>query len=447
MAYGKTEAWLFRGLCAAALVVSIASAGKAATQETVLQRFPHKLPTGQYPSGLTLGPAGALYGTTYTGGSGGAGTVFRLTPPTAGHGAWTLDTLFGFQDSAAGANPLGNLVIDKAGAIYGTTIFGGKNFTGKNRGRGVIFKLSPPGKPGGAWTESVLFSLTKNQADDTGFGLVMDSKGALYGAASDGGRKGFGTIFKLTAPAKTGAEWNATTIHAFQETDGSQPSSLVIDQDDALYGTTDNDDWPDGHESGYGTVFKLAPPAGGGSDWTFTTLHAFSGGSDGNGPNSLVIGARGTVYGVTSGKTGFHPSYQATVFKLTPPTAGQTAWKKTTLYSFDRKNDGFSGSGLALSKTGSLFGTTSYSGTPNALGYGTVFRLDPPATGGTAWVGRTIYAFKAGKDGAIPFGLVIDRAGTLYGATGSGGDGPCNSAYPGELGLVKGCGVVYQVIP
>jgi uncharacterized repeat protein (TIGR03803 family) len=450
MVQGKAGTLLFAGLCAVALVVSVASAGKAATQETVLYRFPHKQPTGQYPDGLTFGPAGALYGTTYNGGPDGVGTVFRLIPPTAGHGAGTLDTLFAFQDSTTGAYPLGKLAIDKSGAIYGTTGVSRKNSAGKTSGWGGVFKLSPPGKPGAAWKESVLFRFNKNLNDGFGVGLVMDSKGALYGAAPSAGPKGFGTIFKLTPPTKGQSEWTVTTLHAFRETDGSQPSSLVIDQDGALYGTTDDDDWPTGHESGDGTVFKLTPPANSGSEWAFATLHEFSRSTDGNGPNSLVIGPRGTVYGVTSGATGFHPSYQGTVFKLTPPANGKTVWKETTLYTFPVKEGDFSGSGLVLGKTGSLFGTTSFGGTTDSFGYGTVFRLDPPATGGTAWVERTIYAFKEGKDGAIPFGLVIDPAGTLYGATDSGGGGPCSyelPAYPVNIVLAKGCGVVYQVTP
>jgi uncharacterized repeat protein (TIGR03803 family) len=447
MVQGKAGARLFTGLCAVALVVSIASAGNAATQETVLQRFPTRT-NGVEPGGLTLGPAGALYGTTATYGPGKAGTVFRLTPPAAGHGAWTLDTLYAFQNSAAGAYPGGTLAIDKAGAIYGTTTAGGKTFTSKNQGQGVVFKLSPPAKPGGAWKESVLFSFTKNQAGAGQAGLVMDSQGALYGAAFGGGAKGFGTVFKLTPPAKTGAKWIITTLHAFQDKDGSSPNGLILDRDGALYGTTADDGSAALPQAGYGTVFKLTPPAkNGGPNWTFTTLYALSGSSaDGAGPNSLVIGPRGAVYGVTSGAVRASYNYASTVFKLTPPTNGQTKWEKTILHTFDRKNDGGSGSGLVRSKTGSLFGTTYLGGTANVFGYGTVFRLDPPAQGHTAWVERVLYSFQEGKDGALPSGLVIDPAGTLYGATTSGGGGPCKFDFKGGFS-VMGCGTVYQLTP
>lgn len=446
MVRGKTGVLLFRALGAAALAVSIASASKAATSETVLQRFPTRT-NGIEPGGVILGPAGALYGTTFTYGPGRAGTVFRLTPPAAGHGTWTLDTLYAFHNSAAGAYPAGDLIIDKAGAIYGTTISGGKNFTGKNQGRGVVFKLSPPAKPGGAWTESVLFSFTKNQSVPTG--LVMDSRGTLYGASYSGGRKSLGTIFKLMPPAKGEGEWSVTTIYAFQGKDGSppygsSPDSLIVDRDGALYGTTADTGSAALPQVGNGSVFKLTPPANGQSDWTFTTLHAFSGGTDGAGPGNLVLGPLGAVYGVSSGTTGFGTSSgNSTVFKLTPPADGQTGWSNTTLYTFSN-ND--SGSGLALSKTGSLFGTTYLGGTLNSISYGTVFRLDPPATGRTAWTRRTLHAFQSGKDGALPGALMIGPAGNLYGATTSGGGGQCRVNFKGGFS-VMGCGIVYQVIP
>jgi uncharacterized repeat protein (TIGR03803 family) len=446
MARRKTGDRLFRGLCAVALAASIASAGKAATPETVLQRFPNRT-NGVEPGGLILGPAGALYGTTFTYGPGRAGTVFRLTPPAAGHGAWTLDTLYAFHDHVAGAYPAGDLITDKSGAIYGTTMSGGKNFTGKNQGRGVVFKLSPPAKSGGAWTESVLFSFTKNQ--DGPSGLAMDNQGALYGASYLGGRKGLGTIFKLTPPAKGEGEWSVTTIYAFQGKDGlplygSSPDGLILGQDGALYGTTADTGSAALPQAGNGSVFRLTPPANGQSDWTFTTLHAFSGGTDGAGPGALVLGPLGAVYGVSSGATGFGTSSgNPTVFRLTPPAAGKTGWTNTTLYTF---TDNDSGSGLALSKTGSLFGTTWLGGTLNSISYGTVFRLDPTTTGRTAWTKRTLYSFQEGKDGALPGGLLIDPAGTLYGTTTSGGGGQCRFDFEGGFS-VMGCGTVYQLTP
>jgi hypothetical protein len=446
MARGKTGARLFRGLCAIALVVSMASAGEAVARETVLYRFQHK-PSGFNPGGLTSDSAGVLYGTTSSLGPLGEGTVFRLTPPAAGQGAWTLDTLFGFKPGADAAYPEGNLVIDKSGAIYGTTSGGGKVATGHKYGWGTVFKLSPPSKAGGAWTESVLHALTLNHDGAGPGGLVMDSQGALYAVAATGGPNGFGTVFKLTPPTAGQTEWSETTLHAFQgKLDGSAPySNLVRDQAGALYGTTADTGSAASPQAGTGSVFKLTPPATGRSKWTFTTLHSFSGGTDGAGPNSLAIGWHGAVYGVTSDYVRSLFYGYGTVFRLRPPGTGHTQWTMTTLYSFTGQGEAI-GSGLVFSKTGSLFGTTYFGGTASP-GNGTVFRLDLPALGGATWAEQTLYTFKAGTDGALPTGgLVVDRAGTLYGMTDSGGGGGCRFDFKNGSS-VTGCGTVYRLTP
>ena len=126
-----------------------------------------------------------------------------------------------------------------------------------------------------------------------------------------------------------------------------------------------------------------------------------------------------------------------TVFKLTPPAKGQTAWTETVLYSFCSQpscSDGVNPyAGLIADKEGALYGTTLAAGVAQ-LG-GTVFKLAPPAKGQTAWTETVLYRFSGGSDGADPFaGLIADKQGALYGTTIGGGSG-CSS----------GCGTVFKL--
>jgi uncharacterized repeat protein (TIGR03803 family) len=146
-------------------------------------------------------------------------------------------------------------------------------------------------------------------------------------------------------------------------------------------------------------------------------LHSFTG-SDGATPYaSLIADEQGALYGTTlyGGTAGF-----GTVFKLTPPAKGQTAWTETTLYTFKNGTDGGNPSAGLIAKNGALYGTTS----AGVTGYGTVFKLTPPANRLTAWTETTLYTFcslLSCTDGTYPSGLIADNQGALYGTTGSGG--------------------------
>ena len=150
---------------------------------------------GQPPAALTADPSGALYGPAPYGGASGNGVVFKLTPPTATGGAWTETVLYSFSGSD-GANPRGSLIADAEGALYGTTFLGGAGSSG------TVFKLTPPATTGGAWTETVLYSFTGgSDGANPPAALIADTSGALYGTTNSGGG-GYGTVFKLTLPAR-----------------------------------------------------------------------------------------------------------------------------------------------------------------------------------------------------------------------------------------------------
>jgi uncharacterized repeat protein (TIGR03803 family) len=343
-------------------------------------------------AGLTWGPGGALYGTTSFGGNGpcfhgpytspGCGTVFKLVPPAAGMGAWTETVLYRFKGGADGGDP-GGLTRDLSGALYGTADFGTSRY-------GVVFRLTPPAAGKTAWTETVLYTFKGGADGGIPGGLIRDPSGALYGTTSGGGTVGNGTVFKLTPPGAGKTAWTETVLYRFKGgTDGSNPGGLIRDDPSGtLYGTTSGVG-----TVGNGTVFKLTPPGAGKTAWTETVLYSFTGGADGSNPGGLIRDpTTGALYGTTGEGGDLKCSFTSApipgcgvVFKLTPPALGKTAWTETVLHTFAGGTDG-SGplAGPIRDPTGPLYGTTAAGGT---TGDGTVFKLTPPAAGKTAWAG------------------------------------------------------------
>jgi len=369
--YGTTQ---FGGTGNVGTVFSLtppASPGGAWT-ETVLHTFTGGS-DGANAGRVVIDKSGVLYGTTYSGGTSNAGTVFSLTPPASPGGAWTetvLHTFTGYSD----ANPNAGLAIGKSGVLYGTT------FSGGTTGSGTVFSLTPPPSPGGAWTETVLYNFTGgSDGGNPNAGPAIGKSGVLYGTTSSGGTTGNGTVFSLTPPVSPGGAWKETVLHGFTGgTGGSEAFSLggVVIGLGVLYGVT----LSGGTGTctyigilGCGTVFSLTPPVSPGGAWTETVLHGFTGdngGGDGAFPSGVVIGKSGVLYGTTIGNTGY-----GTVFSLTPPASPAGAWTETVLYTFTGGSDGSSpNGGVAITKNGVLFGTAPFGGTGNI---GTVFALKP----------------------------------------------------------------------
>src|SRR5271157_153214 len=157
--------------------------------ETLLYTFGSQSGDGSYPfAGLVLDETGNLYGTTYSGGANGGGTVFKLAPT----GTETVLYSFGSR-SGDGSNPYAGLVFDNNGNLYGATYSGGAN------GGGTVFKLAPTG------TETVLYSFGSRSRDGSKpwSGLVFDEKGNLYGTTHGGGAYGAGVVFEVNPAAVT----------------------------------------------------------------------------------------------------------------------------------------------------------------------------------------------------------------------------------------------------
>jgi uncharacterized repeat protein (TIGR03803 family) len=387
--------------------------------ETVLYSFANS-PDGAYPlySGLVLGKKQDLYGTTIDGGTytclfgNGCGTVFKVTPSGAetvlhsfgasGDGSWpneglvkdkngnfygttelggepgcymgagcgtvfeltasgTETILHNFEPNGTdGYEPLASLVLDKEGNLYGTTYIGGAyNY-------GTVFKLTPSG------TETILHSFNANGIDgySAAAGLVLDTKGNLYGTTEGGGTYGLGTVYKLTP---SGTE---TILHSFGASgDGYDPyaSVLIRDKKGNLYGTTFYGGANNCLGNGCGTVFELSPPIKKNGVWTEMILHSFdANGTDGYSPEaSLLMDKEGNLYG-TTGAGGTYDN--GTVFELS------SSGTETILHSFYANGtDGWGPEcGLVLDTKGNLYGTTGSGGDHcSPFGCGTVFKITP----------------------------------------------------------------------
>lgn len=337
---------------------------------------------GQYPeSQLIQDSAGNFYGTTYGGGTHNGGTVFKL----ASGGALTVLYNFG-ATSIDGTEPLGTLVRDSKGNLYGVTAAGGAFRSG------TIFKISADG------AESIVHNFGASSSDGLYpvAGLVIDQQGNIYGTTSYGGKNfGAGTAYKVNARGVY------SILHYFVGNgDGLRPvAPVTLDRAGNLYGTTEL-----GGASAEGAVFKITPAG------IESILHSFSanGAAKANGvfpEGSVTVDVQGNLYGTTYNGGAFHTGV---VFKLSPDGT------ETVLHSLGGIGDGIhTNASLIVDAKGNLYGTSFQGG---AFGYGIVFELDPAGNE------TILHSFSGGSDGAYPHtGLIMDSAGNLFGATEQGG--------------------------
>lgn len=262
--------------------------------ETVLHSFSGGS-DGWLPEGDLLFQNGNIIGTTQDGGiyntcNGftGCGVVFELTPSGGG---WEESVLWNFGNGTDGIIPLSGVVPDRSGNLYGAALAGG------TYGYGGVYQLTP------SLTESVIYSF-QGLADGYygGGGVILDPAGNVYGTTLEGGAGG-GTAYELTS-----GTWAYNLVYGFPGSANGAYDKFTMDQAGNLYGATSNNG-----AYGYGAVFELTPIGGG--NWTYTSLHDFTDGSDGAYPNaSLVFDADGNIYGTADGGgTGY-----GTVFEITP---------------------------------------------------------------------------------------------------------------------------------
>ena len=316
-------------------------------------------------------------------------------------GSGTITTLASFNGTN-GEWPIGGLVEDSSGNLFGTTEYGGA------KDDGTVFEVQA-----GSGTIATLASFNGTDGAYPETGLVEDSSGNLFGTTGGGGSNGDGTVFEVQAG--TGI---ITTLASFNAANGEGHWGVVEDSSGNLFGTTVY-----GGAANYGTVFEVQAGSG-----TITTLASFQWGIGAYPEAGLVVDSSGNLFGTTyaGGATGF-----GTVFEV---QAGSGTI--TTLASFNvtyiecEPYD----PGLVEDSSGNLFGTTYADG-----GYldGTVFEVQRGS--GTI---TTLATFN-GTNRAHPWGLVEDSSGNLFGTTGGGGAIGCGTVF--EIGAAGGQTVTLPV--
>jgi uncharacterized repeat protein (TIGR03803 family) len=280
--YGTTQ---FHGQIGGGTVFRLTPSGT----RTTIVKFNNADAFGYDPlTRLALGGDGQLYGATWAGGSGGAGSIFRMTLD----GTRTLLHALP-SDASEGEQVTGPLIVHADGSVVGTTNVGGLSQT---FGTGTVFSISASG------AFSILHYFPDNASDQI-FGLTVGEDGTLFGTSAFSG--GGGQVFSIT-PAG-----DFTSLHRFlcscSTPDGAWPSSpLTLASDGYFYGTTSG-----GGTENRGTAYRMTAAG------VVTPLHSFIA-SEGDGPSGLVEGADGRFYGITGGTFTRTPTF----FRLTlPPTA------------------------------------------------------------------------------------------------------------------------------
>jgi uncharacterized repeat protein (TIGR03803 family) len=416
----------FAALVACLLLMTLMTQSvQAKTKFKVLHTFRGAPNDGEGPDGMLVrDSAGNFYGTTVEGGTGrgqcssygGCGTAFKMS--STGKLIW----LHSFK-YPNGFDPMAGVLRDKAGYLYGTTTFGGKNSRNCPIGCGVVFMLDPTGEK-----ETVLHRFKGGSDGNNPEALLtQDSSGNFYGTTISGGdNQNNGVAFKVNSAGQESLFYTLTG----GADGGSDYPGVIWRPGGDLFGVAN------GGTDNAGIVFEL--DAAGNE----TVLYSFLGGQDGGGPDSvLVADATGNLYGSTKGggNDACGGSGCGTVFKLTAGSDG--SWTEQVLYVFCSLSncaDGeYPGAGpLVLDMAGNLYGTTYLGGAyPNCNGdsCGVVFKLD------TTGKETVLHSFTGGADGAFPYsGLVLDN-GNLYGTAEEGGDTSCHAPH--------GCGVVFTITP
>ena len=373
----------------------------ASTYKTLLSFYEE----GETPyAGLTFDRAGNLYGTAayglYT-----EGSIFQLTPSGSG---WQVNVLYQFDFyNQEGADPVGGLVVDEAGNIYGTT----SHDFNPEAGCGSVFKLAPTGS---SWTLTYLRYFSYPGAEGCEPEATLSySNGRLWGTTKSGGSKGYGTVFSMDT---SGGSFQSESFPAKWK--GREPLSALTKYG---IGTTYS-----GGNKGQGNIYSLDPNKGLINKRSFQAK-----GKAGYAPmGDLLAMDGGFIFGTTSAG-GAGDGGTVFQFREYPLYSGQ--WHFSILHSFTRgSSEGWAPmGGLTADAAGNLYGTTQGGG-PTESGCGTVFKLSPNSP---KWTYSVFYGFDYWNlDGCLPTGrVVLDASGNLYGTTLRGGD------YDG--------GTVYEIDP
>jgi uncharacterized repeat protein (TIGR03803 family) len=395
---------VFRRLGAVAALL-LATVAAHAVNERVIYNLPGGSAGGSNPySKLIVTASGLIYGTAASGGVKNYGTIFELNPKAGG--GWNARTIHFFKGGSEGTTPIGSIVFDAAGNLYGVT---------SANGGGTVYQLSPNGN--GSWTLHTIYSFQGYPNANTPYaGLTIDASGNLYGTTNSGGANGVGAIYKLS-PNGDGT-WTESLLYSLGSFSGDGEytwAEPVFDAAGNIYGTTVL-----GGTYGSGTVYKLSPNSDG--TWTEKVLYSFTGQSDQGIPKAAVwLDSSGNVFGTASADG---TSQAGGVFELSPNSDG--SYTEKTLHIFGGLKDGERPfSGLTPDATGNLYGTTYIGG---AIGAGCVYRMHAGAGG--SWSENVVYSFTGATDGNAPgIGVTLGNGGVFYGGTSDGGSAQMGVIY------------------
>lgn len=383
------------------LLLAAVMSAQAATYQS-LHNFQNDGYDGTSPiAGLVFDKAGNLYGVAaYDGADYTDGLVFELSPSARG---WAYDVMYQFAFfDPLGREPLGGLVIDDAGVIYGTT-----SFSDDDAECGNVYEISPSGS-------FPLHTFTGPDGCVPRSNLRL-SNGWLVGTTSGGGANGQGTVFFVDTATTT------FYSHSFQKAEGTKP---VGGFNIFYYGATLS-----GGAQGEGNVYRLGAK-GLVNKFSFASNRLAGYAPMGDLLTAYVNGVR-TMYGTTS--AGGHAG-GGTVYKLTENQQKPETWQLSVLHSFAGADGQSPMAGLTSDASGNMYGTTAQGGDWNC---GTVFKLSPGKN--NRWKFSVVYSFNpnnqdSGGDGCYPTSdVVLDAAGNIYGTT--------------EYGGWYGWGTVYEVTP
>jgi len=333
-----------------------------------------------------------LFGAAEYGGASNCGTIFRLNTDGS-----SFTNLYSFTNGTDGEIPEATLLLS-GNTLYGTTYNGGTSTNG------TIFKINTDGT---RFTNLYSFSPTINTTNSDGanpYAALVMTNGMLYGSTVYGGRYGSGALFTIGTNGL-----GFTNLHSFAalvnytNSEGGRPyGSLVLAGSNVLYGTAYA-----GGVIGCGTFFRIGVTGG----TTFTNLHTFLSGYDGNGPFGGLLMVSNTIYGTTysggNGNQGLLYSTDTNASTINP------------VYNFSGSDGAYPQGTLALAGN-TFYGTTSAGGAANN---GTVFGVNLDGTGF-----ESLHVFSAhdpvfytNNDGFWPYSGVAVSSNVVYGTTWAGG--------------------------
>jgi hypothetical protein len=226
-----------------------------------------------------------------------------------------------------------------------------------------------------------------------------------------------------------------TVLHNFTGgSDGDQPQTgMSRDEHGVFYGTTQYGGYQNCDNGGVQGCGVLFKFKNTGSGWLLTLLHDFREGDFPVSPGVPAVAPNGTLYGVTfqGGAAGL--IYNASPLATVPP-AGVSSWNYNPIYEFSGGNDGGSParhSPVRFDAAGNFYGTAG----GGFYSSGVIYEMTPSGNG---WTETVLYAFTGGGDGGEPENTVFDGEGNMYGTAHDGGNQQCNN---------DGCGTIFKLTP